>query len=411
MDASGAVLVSDMGESVSIVWFRNDLRLGDHPALNAALSAGDAVVPIFIWSPETEGDWAPGAASRVWLHESLTALSERLVAAGSRLVLRVGDPRDALPALVRETGAERVFWNRRYEPHLIAIDADVKARLKADGVAVESFPGNLLFEPWTIQNKQGEPYKVFTPFWRTCEECLPEPRPFDAPKRVPGPKSWPKSETLDALELRPEIRWDTGIRTAWRPGEAGAAERLRHFLDEAVDTYKTDRDFPARDGVSRLSPHLHFGEVSPRQILAAVRSAGTGGGAEFFVRELGWREFAHHVLYHFPETPEQPLQEAFTRFKWRRSKKDLEAWQRGRTGYPIVDAGMRELWETGYMHNRVRMIVASFLVKDLMIGWREGRAGFGTRWWTRTLRTTPWVGSGPGVAARTPRRIFGSLIR
>jgi deoxyribodipyrimidine photo-lyase len=376
-----------MPASPTLVWFRLDLRLADNPALTAAVRRGGPVIPVFIWAPHEEGDWPPGAASRWWLHKSLCALATELERRGARLVLRQGASLDTLRALVRETGAGAVYWNRRYEPALIARDKQVKEALRADGIAAESFNSALLFEPWTVANRAGRPFQVFTPFWRHCLDQPDPPVPDPAPENLPAPARWPGSEPLAALALEPRPDWAGGLRAAWQPGEAGAAANLQGFLERAFAEYATLRDRPDRPGTSRLSPHLHFGEIGPRQVWHAVKalaaqrglppSAWRGGR---FLAELGWREFAHHLLFHFPHTPAAPLREEFARLVWRRNPAGLKAWQRGRTGYPIVDAGMRELWHTGWLHNRVRMIAASFLVKDLLVDWREG-----ARWFWDTL--------------------------
>lgn len=370
-----------------LVWFRLDLRLADHPALQAALERGGPVIPVFIHAPEEESPWAPGAASRWWLHHSLAALEGALRGIGSRLAIRQGPSEAALRGLAKETGARAVFWNRRYEPAVRARDAQLEAALRADGLAVETFNGALLHEPWTLENKAGKPFQVFTPFWRHCLTQPAPAAPLPAPRRLSPPARWPKSLPIAALELEPRIDWAAGLRAAWRPGEAGAASQLDRFVTESLLRYDTDRNRPDLAGTSRLSPHLHFGEVTPRQIWHAVRRHAEARGLPEttwrgwqFLTELGWREFAHHLLYHFPHTPEQPLRSEFARFRWRHAPAWLEAWQRGATGYPIVDAGLRELWRTGWMHNRVRMIVASFLVKDLLLPWQEG-----ARWFWDTL--------------------------
>ena len=371
----------------SLVWFRLDLRLADNPALQAAVNRGGAIVPVYIHAPEEEAPWAPGAASRWWLGQSLAALDERLRGAGSRLIISRGPSLQALRSLLKATGAGAVFWNRRYEPAVLARDAGIKDALSSEGAVVETFNSALLYEPWTIQNRTGKPFQVFTPFWRYCLGG-PEPaRPLPAPRRLPAPPKWPKSRALAELELEPRINWIDGLRAAWRPGEVGAAGRLREFLTRRFDDYPEQRNRPAQPGTSRLSPHLHFGEIGPRQVWHALKQAAAkrGGALERwrdsqFLAEIGWREFAHHLLYHFPRTPAEPLRAEFKNFQWRRDAAWLKAWQRGRTGYPIVDAGMRELWHTGWMHNRVRMIVASFLVKDLLLSWQEG-----ARWFWDTL--------------------------
>jgi deoxyribodipyrimidine photo-lyase len=371
----------------SLVWFRQDLRLADQAALHAAIAAGGPVVPVFIWAPDEEGDWSPGRASRWWWHQSLAALEAALRRCGSRLVIRRGPTLATLRQLLAETGAGAVHWNRRYEPAIVRRDAAIKEALRAEGVAVQSHNAALLHEPWTIQNQSRKPFQVFTPFWRHClSQPDPEP-PLAAPARLPAPGRWPKSLPLAELELQPRLPWADGFRTEWQPGEAGAQAKLELFLAQAFDAYSGQRNRPDVVGTSRLSPHLHFGEISPRQIWFALKRmaerrqlpAAVWRSSQFLA-EVGWREFAHHLLYHFPHTPTAPLRAEFSAFPWRNDPAWLRAWQRGQTGFPIVDAGMRELWATGWMHNRVRMIVASFLVKDLLLPWSAG-----ARWFWDTL--------------------------
>lgn len=369
--------------SGSLVWFRQDLRLSDNPALLAALRRGGPIIPVFIWAPNEEARWQPGAAVRFWLHQSLVQLDASLRQYGSRLILRRGPTLETIRELLDQTGSTAVFWNRRYEPSVIERDTRVKSSLHRDGCTVESFNGSLLFEPWTVQTQQGQPYLVFTPFWKACL-AMPQPAPpEDAPSHIANPRRWPSTLKLTELGLEPAINWAAGIRANWHPGEAGSLEQLKRFQEEALGDYPAGRNRPDQVGSSRLSPHLHFGEISVRQVWSALN----GGRQEqsitqpveairVYKSELGWREFAHHLLYHFPQTPEQPLRKEFAHFPWQPDRDNLRAWQRGRTGYPIVDAGMRELWHTGWMHNRVRMIVASFLVKDLLIPWQDGAAWF-----------------------------------
>jgi deoxyribodipyrimidine photo-lyase len=350
-----------------IAWFRLDLRLADNPALCAALASGANIVPVFLWSPEEEGAWPMGAASRWWLHQSLAALQRDLEAFGSKLIIRRGPALDALQTLAVETGARRIYWNRRYDPCGITCDENVKAKLRASGLHAESFAGNLLYEPWTIKNSSGNPFQVFTAYWRATQR-LPEPdKPLSAPAQIPAPQQWPHSIPLGELKLESKIDWASGFGKVWTPGEADAARHMRIF---DADHYAQRRDIPSIEGTSRLSPHLHFGEVSPRQVWHATVDA------ESYRRQLVWREFAHYLLFHFQQTPSQPLRPEYRAFPWRVDGPLLEAWTQGRTGYPLVDAGMRELWQTGWMHNRVRMVVASFLVKHLLISWQEGAAWF-----------------------------------
>lgn len=371
--------ISDAGGS--LVWFRQDLRLSDNPALAAAVKYDGPIFPVWIWSPEEDGRWPPGAASRWWLHQSLTRLDASLRRIGSRLICRRGPAQEALRQLSKETGANTVFWNRFYEPAAIDRDTRIKAALQNENRIVESFNGSLLFEPGAVQTQQGRPYQVFTPFWKACLK-MPEPAPpLRAPTRLPTPSHWPASLPIKRLALEPLIDWAEGLRANWHPGEAGASECLRRFLDEGVGDYAEERNRPDHRGTSRLSPHIHFGEISARQIWSELRkqkhnTTQAREAIRVFTGELGWREFAHHLLFHFPQTPQEPLRIEFNDFPWQSDRDNLRAWQRGRTGFPIVDAGMRELWHTGWMHNRVRMIVASFLVKDLLIPWQEGTAWF-----------------------------------
>lgn len=375
-----------MNPPVSIVWFRLDFRLADNYALQAAVERG-AVLPVFIQAPEAEAPWQPGRASQWWLHQTLRALDTNLREAGARLVIRRGPALETLRTLAKEIGATAVFWNRRYEPAVVLRDAKVNEALRGDGLKVESFNAALLQEPWTIRNQSDRPFQVFTPFWKHCLNASDPAAPLPAPKKIPAPAKWPKSLALDELELEPKINWAEGLRTAWQPGEPGAATKLRQFLSQAFADYSEQRNRPDLTGTSRLSPHLHFGEISPRQIWHGLRGLAAKRGwapaawrHSQFLAEAGWREFAHHLLFHFPHTPAEPLRPQFKNFPWRQDAALLRAWQAGRTGYPVVDAGMRELWTTGWMHNRVRMIAASFLVKDLLLPWPDG-----ARWFWDTL--------------------------
>lgn len=366
----------------SIVWFRNDLRLADNPALCAAAARKEPVVALYI--DDDAGEFCRGAASRWWLARSLQSLDESLRGNGNRLVIRRGDALEALRVIVDETKAKAVFWNRSYRSDHIARDTKIKQVLTSDGLHARSFNAALLFEPDAIRNSSGEPFRVFTPFWKRCLDA-PEP---DAPLPVPqfaAPPRFPRSVSLKELKLEPQSRWSDKFEAVWKPGEREATRRATTFLRAHLSAYDTARNRPDVSGTSRLSPHLHFGEISARQVLNMIRGVSEARrDADWrrsqFVTELGWREFAHHLLYHFPATAAQPLRPAFAQFPWRNDPFALRAWQRGQTGFPIVDAGMRELWATGWMHNRVRMIVASFLVKDLLLSWNEG-----ARWFWDTL--------------------------
>ncbi len=405
-----------------VVWFRRDLRLADNPALHEACKRCTRLVPVYIHAPEEDGDWPPGAASRWWLHRSLAALDAALRAIGSRLLIRRGGSLDALCALIAESGAAVVYFNRLYEPLSQRRDRTVARALLARGTAVVEGNAALLHEPWVIANAQGRPYKVFTAYARACRRAGLETRARLAPTSLPAPPPGLTGVALEALGLWPRVPWDAGLRETWRPGEAGAWARLADFVERGLSDYATGRDRPGTAGTSRLSPHLHFGEIGPRQVLAAVeahvgaeRRAGTVRQAEAFVRELLWREFAHHLLHHFPRTPEAPLDERFARFRWRGAHAGaLRAWQGGRTGLPIVDAGLRELRATGWMHNRVRMIAASLLVKNLLIPWQAG-----ARWFWDTLVDADlasntlgwqWV-AGCGADAAPYFRIFNPVTQ
>jgi len=394
----------------SVVWFRLDLRTEDNPALTAALARREPVLPLFIWSPEEEAPWEPGGASRWWLHHSLKSLQDQLEKLGSPLVIRRGPSLEVLRAL----GASHVYWNRRYEPKPMARDTRIKASLEASGIQVESFNSALLFEPWQIENGERKPFQVFTAYWK---KCLREGRveaPLPAPRKILAPRIHPPSEKLEALGLLPAAGWGAGLAASWEPGAPTALRKIRSFLGSAIKGYETERDFPSRAGTSLISPHLHFGEISPRQIWDLVHEEKVRRAHSIFLKELGWREFAHHLLYHYPHTPTEPLREKFRAFPWRKSAKDLRAWQQGQTGYPIVDAGMRQLWQTGMMHNRVRMIAGSFLTKHLRIPWQAG-----ARWFWDTLvdadlasNTLGWQWiAGCGADAAPYFRVFNPVLQ
>ncbi len=360
-----------------VVWFRQDLRIKDNPALLAAHQTGHPILPLFIWDEENSGEWKLGGASRWWLHESLKALNEALQ---SKLYFEAGSAQQVIMDIIKETGAEAIYWNRCYEPWRITSDTRIQETLQTKGMKVHTFNGSLLFEPQTALKSDGTPYKVFTPFYQ--KGCLGrgnEPRrPSKAPKNLR--LSTHRGVALIDLELLPAIAWHNKLAKYWKPGEAGAHARLKAFLKNGLKQYKEGRNYPSENNVSRLSPHLHFGEISPNEVwYAAKQHMGTKGwrkNGETFLSELGWREFSYSLLFHFPDLPRKNLQKKFNKFPWRRDQKSLKKWQQGQTGYPIVDAGMRELWETGYMHNRVRMIVGSFLVKNLMLHWHLGEDWF-----------------------------------
>ncbi|HEX4242079.1 MAG TPA: deoxyribodipyrimidine photo-lyase [Steroidobacteraceae bacterium] len=371
----------------TLLWFRQDLRLADNPALAAAVAEHAPAVPAYIHTPAEEGAFAPGGASRWWLHRSLASLDRELRSRGSRLIVRAGGHSlTELVRLARECGATRVVWNRRYEPAAVARDRKIKTELEAAGFETRSFNAALLHEPWTIETQSGTPFQVFTAFWKRCKSLDDPPPPVPAPDRLEAPPAWPDSTGLDELALEPRIDWARGLAGAWSPGSAGARSALDDFLAGACGDYESLRDRPGERGTSRLSPHLHFGEIGPREVWHGARRAALDRGRSrswrdsAFLTELGWREFAHHLLFHFPRMPEHPLRSRFERFPWQPSEPLLDAWQHGATGYPLVDAGMRQLWRIGWMHNRVRMIAGSFLVKDLLQPWSSG-----ARWFWDTL--------------------------
>ncbi|NNG05264.1 MAG: deoxyribodipyrimidine photo-lyase [Inquilinus sp.] len=407
----------------TVVWFRQDLRLADNPALADAITAGGPVIPVFILD-ESEPR-PPGAAGRWWLHHSLARLGASLAERGSRLVLRRGDSAAELDRLIDETCAGRLVWNRRYEPAAVDRDGKLKQTLRARGIEARSFNSALLVEPWQVKTGGGGPYKVYTPFWRATRERLgtEPPRPAAAPTTLETPDIWPASDRLEAWELLPTAPdWAGGMRQSWTPGEAGALDRLSRFLDDGLDRYGERRNRPDIDGTSALSPHLHWGEIGPRQIWHAVAArlesgalTGREAQAEKYQKELVWREFAYHLLYHFPRIVDRPLDTRFDGFPWRQDTgAAIAAWRRGMTGYPIVDAGMRQLWQTGWMHNRVRMIVASFLTKHLLVPWQEGEAWFWDTLVDADLASNAaswqWV-AGCGADAAPFFRIFNPILQ
>ncbi|MHA6719565.1 cryptochrome/photolyase family protein [Sphingomonas sp. RS6] len=358
-----------------LLWFRRDLRLADHPALVAAAEAG-RVIPVYVLDDESAKHRAMGAASRWWLHHSLAEFDARLREKGSRLILRRGASDVELEKLSEETGATTVHCIRHYEPWWRNAERAVARRM-----TLCCHDGNYLLPPGAVTTGAGTPYKIFTPFWRALRERLPPAEPLRVPHTIHSPEKWPASDRLDDWALRPtEPDWSGGLASTWEPGEAGAHKRLRRFRDHAA-RYDDTRNLPSIEGSSRLSPHLHFGELSPAQVWQGVSDA--GGQVEEYLREIGWRDFAQNLICQFPDYATRNGRSAFDDMPWRSGSEasaDLRAWQRGRTGYPIVDAGMRQLWATGWMHNRVRMIAASFLVKHLLIDWREGE-----RWFWDTL--------------------------
>ncbi len=406
--------------SPHIVWFRDDLRLSDHPALHAASGTGAPVICLYVLDETGNAQLRPlGGAARWWLAQSLRALQASLTAVGSALVLRRGPAAKVIAALARETGAAAVFWNEIAQAPPRAVAEQVAASLQAIGVAGHGFPGDLLAAPLSIRNKDGRGLRVFTPFWRRVQSSGDPPKPLPAPAklaRAPEIAS-DRLETWRLEPLRPD--WAGGLRQSWEPGEHSAQARLDAFLETGVAGYSTQRDRPDHDGTSGLSPHLRFGEISPRQVWHAARFAAAArpalaGDIDKFLSEVGWREFCRHLLFDVPDLADRNLQPSFDAFPWRRDAKALKAWQRGQTGYPIVDAGMRQLWHTGAMHNRVRMVVASFLVKHLLIDWREGEKWFWDTLVDADAGSNPanwqWV-AGSGADAAPYFRVFNPILQ
>ena len=392
----------------TILWLRRDLRLADQAALTAAVASGAPVIPVYVLDDDTPRHRRMGGASRWWLHHSLAGLDANLRALGSRLILRRGRADEVLAEIAEETGARSIHAMHHYEPWWRNAEKAVEKRI---GLTLHH--GNYLAPPGTILTGGGTPYRIFTPFWRALAERMPPPQPLPAPDAIPAPTHWPRGEKLDDWALLPKHPdWAGGMRDTWTPGEAGAAERLRDFVDEAAQ-YDERRNLPDVEGTSRLSPHLHFGEISPATAWHATMKA--GGSVDTFLGELAWRDYAQTIILQFPDYGGQSARGDFDAFPWRSGKAaqgDLRAWQQGRTGYPIVDAGMRQLWATGWMHNRVRMIAASFLIKHLLIDWREGE-----RWFWDTLVDADygsnavnwqWV-AGTGVDANMFVRIMAPL--
>jgi deoxyribodipyrimidine photo-lyase len=398
--------------STALVWLRNDLRVADNPALSAACRDHDRVVALYIHETD-EGLRPVGAAARWWLHRSLTGLGESLAELGVDLQVRTGTAHAVLSEVAAATDSIAVHWNRRYGPAERKLDAALKPALRANGNDVQSHPGNVLVEPWLIQTGQGKPYSVFTPFWKTVRD-MDISKPLATPK--PG-VAGAHHGRVDGDYRAP--RWSKKFEQYCSVGELAASERLTEFLDEKVADYPEGRDFPARDVTSRLSPHLRFGEISARQIWHAAQALAhahpdKAGAVDKFLSELAWRDFSYHQLFHRHHIATEPMQAKFSGLTWRHAPEQLEAWKEGRTGIPIVDAGMRELWETGYMHNRVRMLVASFLTKNLLIDWREGE-----RWFWDCLvdadeannpASWQWV-AGSGLDAAPYFRIFNPVTQ
>ena len=403
-----------------IVCFHSDLRLEDNAALRAAAQTGRAIVPCFVFENGSGDPWSYGGASRWWLHHSLQSLAGSLSEHDANLILRHGSWSDELEKLAKETGASAVYWSRRYTPHGAEMEQDLKLKLNDIGIEAKRFAGYLLFEPESIRTQNDDPYKVFTPFWRACLGREAPRQPLKLTKKPLFYSDKLSSARLTDWDLLPtQPDWAGGLREHWQPGEQGAIKRLRAFMKRALKAYDTDRDRPAIDGTSGLSPHLHFGEISPRKIWHEVKShlakqPEAEEGANSFLRELGWRDFSYHLLHHWPDLPEKAFKPKFDAFPWKSNSQALKAWQRGQTGIPLVDAGMRQLWHTGIMHNRVRMIVASLLVKNLSIHWREGEEWFWDTLVDADLASNAagwqWV-AGSGADAAPYFRIFNPVTQ
>lgn len=401
-----------------VVWLRRDLRINDNPALYHAAQQECPILPVFIWAPEEETPWAPGGAHKWWLHHSLTRFSESLKSHNMRLIVRQGPSLQHLLEIVEQTGAGAVYWNTRYEPAGKRTDASIHKTLKNKGIEARTFASHLLHQPDLIKTGGGGPYKVFTPYWKKLKSTLHVPEALAEPKESLSIKNPPASLQISDLQLLPETDWAKEFPSLWTPGEETAHERLHYFVDHLMQDYAVNRDVPSEDGTSRLSPHLHFGEISPRQIWQTVSqkmsSTDYHESGECYLREIAWREFSYHLLHHFPQTTTTNLRPAFDKFEWNTDLDLLKRWQKGQTGYPIVDAGMRQLWATGWMHNRVRMIVASFLTKHLLTAWQHGAS-----WFWDTLvdgnlanNTMGWQWSaGSGADAQPFFRIFNPITQ
>ncbi len=400
-----------------ILWFRQDLRLADHPALNAAAREDRPVIPVYIHDEDAAGQWSPGGASAWWLHHSLVSLSESIASKGGELCLRRGDTLATLKELCAETGATEIYCTRRYEPWAADQEKSLHESLKSEDIVLKRYSGSLLFEPGELLTQGGSPFKVFTPFWRAAQT-----KTIAEPLKVPKAewRSADSSDELDDWSLLPQKpNWAEGWEQLWTPGEAGASEQLQNFVDDAISDYSDARDIPSRPATSRLSPHLHLGELSPRQVWHIAEQQRRNpsipqAAISKFQAELGWREFSYHLLHFFPHIPTDSFKEQFTGFPWVTNSEQLERWQKGQTGYPIVDAGMRELWQTGFMHNRVRMVVASFLCKHLRIHWKEGEAWFWDTLVDADLASNgcswQWV-AGSGADAAPYFRIFNPVAQ
>lgn len=403
-----------------VYWFRADLRTRDLPGLVAAVKTGRPLLACYILDDESPGDWRLGSASRWWLHHSLRSLAATIEDLGGKLLLRRGNTRKVLPEILAAADADTVYCSQHFEPWARQLERDLQEELGRRGYSIKTFPGASLFHPGAVLNQSAQPYKVYTPFWRACRAHDAPPVPSSRPGKITWSSNLPQGDHLHDWCLLPsDPDWAEGWEKMWQPGEQGARGRLKSFLRGPVTEYRKGRDFPATDCTSRLSPHLRFGELSVGEVWHRVQAwAGKNptqaAAAEKFLSELGWREFSHYLLYHFPTIPELPFKQQFQAFPWLGDKAALRAWQRGQTGYPVVDAGMRELWQTGYMHNRIRMVVASFLTKHLLIHWRAGEDWFWDTLLDADLANNAcswqWV-AGSGADAAPFFRIFNPVAQ
>lgn len=409
-----------MSTNPIIVWFRQDLRLNDNPALHAAYESGNPIIPLYILDDENATEWKMRGASRVWLHHALDSLNKSL---SGHLVIAKGDATEIIPDLISKTGASGIYWNRCYEPWRIKRDESIKSFIKEsmDDCDVQSFQGSLLWEPWTIQTQGGTPYKVFTPFYKKgCLNSDAPREPLPQPERLTYANTDNLSLTLEALDLIPnnEGNWPEELTSQWAISEEGANKRLQDFIKNGLDNYKDGRNHPAWDNVSMLSPYLHWGQISPNTAWYEAKdkaSNPTGKDLEHFLSELGWREFSYNLLYHFPKITWENLNEKFNNFPWSaQDSEELKRWQKGQTGYPLVDAGMRQLYQTGYMHNRLRMLVGSFLVKNMLVHWHKGEEWFWDCLFDADLASNSaswqWI-AGCGADAAPYFRIFNPILQ
>ncbi|MBL8676533.1 MAG: deoxyribodipyrimidine photo-lyase [Alphaproteobacteria bacterium] len=395
-----------------MIWFRKDLRICDNSALTQGVQF--SIIPLFIW--DDEDPYKPGAASQWWLHKSLSSLQNSLSAYGLKLILRRGSPFKILEEIINSHNVSALYWNRCYEPYIIERDKKIKDFFNSR-IKCQSFNASLLAEPWTLKTQVGTPYQVFTPYWKALKALGGFPTPLPVPKNLKGYEKAILSDDLESWALHPlHPDWSHGLEKEWMPGEEGAQKNLSFFIDNILQTYKKNRDFPDLKATSKLSPHLHWGEISPQQIWSTLNSylGEPNDDGWTFLSEIAWREFSYYLLYYFPKLPQKSLRKKFNQFPWNTDKNSLYKWQKGMTGYPIVDAGMRQLWHTGWMHNRVRMIAASFLVKDLLISWQDGAS-----WFLDTLvdadlasnsASWQWV-AGCGADAAPYFRIFNPVLQ